>query len=180
MKRHSYLLAAAVTLVVAACSNNDKDRDPPPPMANQAPTVSAITAKAASQDTVVGPIDFTVGDDVTPLNQVTVTATADGTGVFAADGLVITGTGATRTLTLTPLEAATGVANITLTAIDAEGLTATSSFAVTVSSNPASVREVTLSTFAKGELADATPVNGFTFTQDADDPAVFDSLIGPE
>jgi len=179
MKHYNYLLAAAVTLVVAACSNNDKDRDPPPPMANQAPTVSAITAKAASQDTVVGPIDFTVGDDVTPVNQVTVTATADGA-VFAADGLVITGTGTTRMLTLTPLEAATGVANVTLTAIDAEGLTATSTFAVTVSSNPASVREVTLSTFAKGELADATPVNGFTFTQDADDPAVFDSLIGPE
>jgi hypothetical protein len=37
-----------------------------------------------------------------------------------------------------------------------------------------------MAAFAKGETDAPTTLNGFTFTQDADDPAVFAPLIGEE
>ena len=44
----------------------------------------------------------------------TLSAAADGNSLFPADGVVLSGSGATRKLTLTPLEAATGSATITI------------------------------------------------------------------
>ncbi len=40
------------------------------------------------------------------------------------------------------------------------------------------MRDVALTTFAKAESDEVTVVNGFTFMQDADDPAIFEPLIG--
>jgi hypothetical protein len=178
MTRHiSLALLAATTLVVAACSSKGDDPVPPPPMGNAAPTITAITGKVENQDTVIGPIEFSVQDDATPANQLTVTAAADGTALFPADGVVLTGSGVTRAVTLTPLEAATGTANIALTVTDGQGLIATRSFNVTVNARAASLRDVAVSTFAKGETAEATPLNGFTFADDANDPAIFDPLV---
>lgn len=173
---------AATTLVVAACSSNNNDRDTPvpPAPANFAPTVSAIADTTVDQDTPVGPLTFSVADQESAAGLLTVTATADGTTVFPADGIVLGGSGASRTLTLTPLEAATGTANVTLTVTDPQGAVATRAFLVAVNARPASVRDTTLTTFALDGSADATPLNGFTFAQDADDPATFEPLIPPE
>lgn len=174
----SLVLLAATTLVVAACSSNsDYGMEMPPPV-NAAPVVSAITDRTSDQDAVVGPIEFSIDDDGTPANQLTVTAAADGTSLFPADGIALGGGGAVRSITLTPLEAATGVAAITLTVIDSEGLRSTRSFQVTVNARSASIRDTTLATFARAQSDEATAVNGFTFTQDADDPATFQALIG--
>ena len=171
-------LLAATTLVVAACSSN-KDGSPPMP-ANQAPTIAAVADVSVDQDTVVGPIQIAVADMETSAAALNVIAGSDNPNVFPADGIVLTGTGATRTLTLTPREAATGVTTVALLVTDANNASATRTFRVTVNAKPASVKAVTLSTFAKGENDDATVVNGFTFAQDADDPATFDALIPVE
>jgi hypothetical protein len=170
---------AAATFVVAACSSNDNDRRPVPPSAavNFPPTVADLPDRTSSQDTTVGPIEFAIGDRETDAAALMVTAVADGTSVVPADGIMLGGTGAVRTITLTPLEAATGTVNVTLTVTDAAGAIANSAFQVTVNSRPASLRDTTLTTFAKGASEDATPVNGFTFTQDADDGAAFAPLI---
>jgi hypothetical protein len=170
---------AAATLVVAACSRNDNDRKPvvTPNPVNAAPTVADIPDRTSSQDTTVGPIEFAIGDRETDPAALMVTAVADGTSVVPADGVTLGGSGAVRTITLTPLEAATGTVNVTLTVTDAAGAVATSAFQVTVNSRPASLRDTTLTTFAKGVSDDVTPVNGFTFTQDADDGAAFAPLI---
>jgi hypothetical protein len=178
-RKTSLALLAAATLVAAACSSNSNDKPtPPPPAANQAPVISAITSKSADQDTTVGPIEFGVADSQTDAAQLTLTAVADGTSLFPADGVVLGGTGTARTLTLTPLEATTGMATITLTASDPQGAASTRSFTVTVNARAASMRDAALTTFAKSETDEVTPVNGFTFTQDADDPALFEPLIG--
>jgi len=171
------VLLAATTLVVAACGSNG-DRMQPAPVTNAAPTISAISDRSVDQDTVVGPIEFSVTDTETPASQLTVIAGAGGTSVFPADGLTLAGSGAVRSITLTPFEATTGTANITLTVIDGEGVRTARSFQVTVNARNASIRDWMLTTFAKDETDEATIVNGITYTQDADDPAIFQPLIG--
>jgi hypothetical protein len=173
----SLALLVATTFVVAGCSSSDRPK--PPPMATNAPpAVAAIANVTANQDTVVGPIEFAIGDDTTPANQITVTAAVDGGTPFPADNVQLAGTGATRSITLKPLESTTGTANVTVTAIDAQGLRATRAFSVVVNARNASVRDAVLTTFAKNESDDATALNGFTFAQDADDPTTFDGLLG--
>jgi len=51
---------------------------------------------------------------------------------------------------------------------------------VTVAARNASMRSTALTTFAKAESDDVTTVNGLTFEQDADDPALFEPLLGAE
>ena len=184
LRRTSHLgsaLLAATTLVVAACSGGrDGDGGMPPPAANSAPVMSAIADRNADQDTVVGPIEFGITDRESDAGALELTAAADSGSVFPADGLELGGSGTTRTLTLTPLESATGVTAITLTLTDPDGATATRTFRVTVNARAASMRDAALSTFAKAEGDAPTPVNGFTFAQDADDPSIFEPLIGAE
>lgn len=174
------VLLAATTLVVAACSSSNNPDEMLPPAANTAPAVSAITDKISDQDTVVGPIDFGITDTETDARTLAVTVAADSVNLFAADGLVLSGAGTTRSLTLTPKEAATGAATIALLVTDPQGASTTRTFKVMVNAKNASMRDVAFNTYAKGETEDPTRVNGFTFTQDADDAAIFDPLIGPE
>jgi len=174
------VLLAATTLVVAACGSSGGSNMQPMPMANTAPGISAISDRSVDQDTVVGPIEFSVTDAETSANQLTVTAGASGASVFPADGITLAGTGAVRSITLTPLEATTGSATITLTVIDGEGVRTERSFQVMVNVRNASIKDWALTTFAKGESDEVTVMNGFTFTQDADDAAIFQPLIGAE
>lgn len=172
-------LLAATTLVVAACGGNDGYR-PPVPAANSAPAVGGITDKIAFQDTVVGPIEFAINDRESAASSLTVSASADGASVVPADGVTLGGSGQVRSITLMPLEAATGDVNVTVTVTDPQGLATARSFRVTVNARNASIRDVALATFAKGGSDDATVVNGITFIQDADDPAIFAPLMGTE
>jgi hypothetical protein len=177
-RNQALVLLAATALSVAACSRNDYVE--PPPAVNGAPVVAAIADITMDQDTTIGPIDFGVNDAETQAADLVVSASANGTSLFPADGVTVGGAGAIRNFTLTPLEAATGTATITVTVTDGAGAVTTRSFAVTVNARAASMRETALSTFAKGETDGPTTVNGFTFTQDADDPATFAALIGEE
>ena len=173
------VLLAATTLVVAACSSNDNDyMEPEPPAANVAPSIAGIADRTSFQDSVVGPIEFSIGDRETDASMLTVSAAADGTDVVPADGIALGGGGAVRSITLTPLEAATGAVNVTLTVTDAQGAATMRSFRVTVNARTASIRETALAAFARGGADAPTVVNGITFIQDADDPAIFEPLIG--
>jgi len=176
----SLVLLAATTLGLAGCGGGGDGYmpTPPPPPVNTAPTVSAVTDKVSDQDVVVGPIEFSISDRESDASQLIVSASADGTSVVPADGITIGGAGAVRSITLTPLEATTGTVNVTLTVTDPQGAASTRSFGVTVNARTASIREWSLTTFAKAESDEVTAMNGFTFTQDADDPAIFEPLIG--
>lgn len=170
---------AATALVVAACSGGRNGYTPPAPPVNAAPTVTAIGDRSIDQDTVLA-IDFGIDDAETAAGGLTVTVAADNTAVFPADGVMLTGSGATRTLTLTPLEAAVGMTNITIRVVDAAGAATTRSFAVAVNAKEASFSALVFDTFPKGENDTATALNGLTIVQDADDPATFAGLIPAE
>lgn len=170
---------AATTLVVAACSSNGDNGGPMPPAQNSAPVVSAIANRSVDQD-AVSTIEFGIADHESDVSSLSLSAAVDGGGVYPADGVMLSGAGSTRTLTLTPLEATTGTASITLTLTDPQGAQATRAFQVSVNARSASMRGWALTTFAKAEADDATGINGFTFEQDADDPALFEPLLGTE
>jgi hypothetical protein len=173
---------AATTLVVAACGGGGGDQGgymPPPPPANSAPAVSSIDDRASDQDTTLA-IDFDIDDRESGASSLTVTASADGTTVFPADGVAISGSGVTRTLTLTPLEATTGSATIAIRVVDPDGAATTRSFAVAVNAKNNSLRAMALETFAKAENDTPTTLNGWTIQQDADDPETFAALIPAE
>jgi hypothetical protein len=175
----SPVMVAVMAMGLTACGGGDGgNMAPPPPAANTAPVVSGLTDKASDQDSVIGPIEFSVADRESDASLLIVSAAADGVAVVPADGLVLGGSGTVRSITLTPLEAATGVVNVALTVTDPQGAATTRSFSVTVNARPASIREWSLTTFAKAEADEVTVMNGFTFTQDADDPAIFEPLIG--
>ncbi len=172
---------AATTLVVAACGGGgDKGGSmPPPPPSNSAPAVSAISDRSTDQDNALS-IDFTIDDRESGPGSLMVTAMADGTGLFPADGVVLSGSGATRTLTLTPLEATTGAANITIRVTDPDGAMTTRGFGAVVNAKNNSIKSMALDTFAKAETDVPTTINGWTIQQDADDPATFAALIPAE
>ncbi len=176
-------LLAATTLVVAACGGSGSTTGGggmQPPTGNTAPVMSVVGDRSVDQDTSVGPIEFGVDDRESAAGTLKVAVAADSASVFPADGIVLGGSGTTRTVTLTPFESATGSTAITLTLTDPEGATATRTFRVTVNPRSASMRSVALSTFAKAEGDAPTGINGYTFDQDADDVAIFQPLIGAE
>lgn len=176
LRKPASLALLAATILVAACGS---DRDSPSPMQpqNTAPAMSAIANQAANQDTVVGPIEFGITDAESNVNALTLTASADSANLFPADGIVLAGTGPTRSITLTPFEARTGTATIAVLVTDPDGAATTRTFTVTVNARAASIKSSVLDTFAKAENAAPTTVGGYTFTQDADDPAAFAGLI---
>jgi hypothetical protein len=179
MTNYCNALLAATTLFVAACGGGSRGQSAPSPM-NAAPQIAAISDRSIDQDTVAGPIELSIADRESGAGSLSVTASADGTSVFPTDGVVLDGNGAVRTLTLTPLEAATGMATITVSVVDPEGAAATREFKVSVNPRNASMRDAALSTFALADSDVPTAVNGVTWLQDADDPVLFEALLGAE
>jgi len=103
-----------------------------PQPANTAPTITGITDRTVVGGTAIAPISFMVGDAETPAANLTVVASSSNPALVPANGLLISGTGANRTVTITPVTGATGTAVITLTVTDAAGLATSTSFALTV------------------------------------------------
>jgi hypothetical protein len=78
-------------------------------------SISGVKGDAGDPAMVSG-IDFTIGDDATPVGSLTVTVTSSNTTVVPNANLVLTGTGASRNLKITP--GAAGYSNITVTVND--------------------------------------------------------------
>jgi hypothetical protein len=175
----SIALLAATTLVLAACGASDGQPRSTAAAMNAPPVISGIIDQTVEQDSVLS-IEFGVQDAETGAGSLKVTAVANDGTLFPADAVLLTGTGATRKLTLMPLEAATGATSISIGVTDADGGYAARTFKVTVNPKSASMRDLALTTFAKGEGDEATSINGVTFQQDADDPKVFAALVPAE
>ena len=99
---------------------------------NGAPTLTAIAARVILANTNTGAIPFTVGDAES--TSFTVTRTSSNTTLVPLANVVLGGTGANRTVTITPAAGQTGTATITVTVSDGAN-TATTSFLLTVLPN---------------------------------------------
>ncbi|HRP06500.1 MAG TPA: fibronectin type III domain-containing protein, partial [Opitutaceae bacterium] len=103
-----------------------------PSASNAAPTISAISSVSISANNSSAPIAFTVGDAETAAGSLAVTSSSSNTALLPLTGIVLSGSGANRTVTLTPASNQSGSASVTLTVSDGVNI-ATSIFTVTVS-----------------------------------------------
>jgi hypothetical protein len=103
---------------------------------NQPPTISAVANRVIGSSTSTPAIAFTIGDLETPLASLTLSGGSDNSTLVPPSGIAFGGSGANRTVTVTPTPGQTGVAQITLTVSDGTD-TASSSFQLTVVPRPA-------------------------------------------
>ena len=83
-KVYPLALLAAATLVAAGCSSRNDDDDSPVAPQNAAPVISAVADQSVNQDTVVGPLTFTISDADTAAEALTVVVSASAANVIPA------------------------------------------------------------------------------------------------
>jgi autotransporter-associated beta strand protein len=98
---------------------------------NTPPTISAIADEMAAENTPGGAIAFTVGDAETPAGSLSVSGLSSNPALIPAGNIVFGGSGANRTVMITPAANQTGAARITLAVSDGS-LSTTTSFLITI------------------------------------------------
>ncbi len=135
-------------------------------VADEPPTISSIASQQLAVNGTTGPLNFTIGDDQTPAGNLTLDRNSDNLALVPLNGIVLGGSGASRTVTVTPAANQIGVANITITVGDGLSQTPTS-FQVTVIDN----QPPTISSIADQQIVVNTSTGPLGFT-------ISDNLVG--
>jgi hypothetical protein len=96
------------------------------------PTISDIANQTTNEDTPLANIPFVVGDAETAVGSLLVTASSSDTTLFPPGSITLGGSGANRTISLSPAANLSGTATITVTVEDGDGSTTTDTFTVQV------------------------------------------------
>ena len=99
--------------------------------ATAAPTISTVVDQGTNSNTATGAIAFTVADADTTVASLTTSATSSNTTVIPTANIVLGGSGANRTVTITPASGQSGTSTITLNVTDGATTTSTT-FVLTV------------------------------------------------
>lgn len=102
---------------------------------NDAPTISNISDKSTDLDTPTPPIPFTIGDVETPAASLQVLAISANQALVPDSSIVFGGSGANRTVTITPAAGQFGSATITISVGDGIA-TVSDTFVLTVNPPP--------------------------------------------
>jgi formylglycine-generating enzyme required for sulfatase activity len=134
---------------------------------NAAPTISDIAAQNITAGGNTGAIVFTVGDEQTAASFLTLSGSSSNATLVPNASIVFGGSGASRTVTVTPAAGQSGTATITVTVSDSS-LTASDTFVLTVVNAPAAPTGFALipsGSFTMGDAADGNSYgNGDTPT----------------
>jgi hypothetical protein len=172
------LAALSAGLVTACGGGGGYNGGNSPPAAKQAPTIAGLTDQSLPQDTSTPVLTFQVADADSGAGSVMVTASSSDASIVPAEGIVLGGSGSSRTLQITPAPEVFGDATITIRAVDPDGLAATQAIRVTVNGVFVSFTATVNDWFAIEENGDQHSLSGFTFTLDAEDnPTAFDALL---
>ena len=98
---------------------------------NTAPTISDIPDQTIDEDTSTGDLSFTVGDVETTLDYLTITAASSNTTLVPSGNISLDGSGANRTINITPAANQNGTATITVSVNDGN-VTTSDTFLLTV------------------------------------------------
>ena len=82
------------------------------------PTITLLSDQTVNQDTPIGPLAFTIADPDTALASLTLAATSDNQALAPDTGLTVSGTGASRALSVALAQHASGTAHITVRVSD--------------------------------------------------------------
>ena len=106
--------------------------------ANTAPTITPLANQSILVSTSTAALSFTIGDAQDAALALTVTAASTNTTLVPNNpaNLTLGGTGASRTITVSPLAGQIGSTTITITVTDSGSLNASSQFTLTVNSGP--------------------------------------------
>lgn len=148
---------------------------PPASGPNTVPTISTIANRAINENTNTGPLAFTVGDLETPPASLVVSGGSSNLALVPNGSIVFGGSGADRTLTVTPLGNQSGIATIAYGVSDGT-LGASDTFVLTVNAtnDPPTISNIADRTIASGTTTG--PVS-FTVGDDSTLPANL-TLIG--
>jgi hypothetical protein len=100
-------------------------------LGNSAPVVSPIADQTIFANTNTGPLAFTLSDDSTAVGSISLNQSSSNTNLVPSANIVFGGSGADRTVTVTPATNQSGSALIRIIASDGS-LSSTNSFALTV------------------------------------------------
>jgi VCBS repeat-containing protein len=140
--------------------------------ADTAPTISDITNQTTNEDTPTGAIDFAIGDAETAAGSLTVTGSSSNQALVPDANIVFGGSGANRTVIITPAANQNGSATITITVSD--GITSTSdTFVLTMSS----VNDAPVASDGSLTTAEDTPASGTLSASDLDGDVLIYSLV---
>lgn len=99
---------------------------------NDDPVLDDIADTATDEDTPTPAIAFSVSDVETAAGALTLSASSSNTSLLPDSNIVLGGSGANRSITLTPAANQSGSATVTVTLTDAEGAIVTDTFVLTV------------------------------------------------
>ncbi len=149
--------------------------------ANAAPTISNVTDRSVPAGTSTGAIPFTIGDADTAVAALTVAATSSNQTLVPNENVVLGGTGASRTVTVTPAVTSVGSTVITLTVNDGAA-TAGDTFTVTYTGTNRAPA-FTADPFTKPAATAGQAYSGSIATDatdpDAGDTLTFSKVSGP-
>ncbi|MBK1876000.1 Ig-like domain-containing protein [Pelagicoccus mobilis] len=92
---------------------------------NVAPTISSLLAVEVEENESTGELSFSVSDFEAAAGELVVTVSSSNLDLIDADGILLGGSGADRTLSLMPNANSSGEATITLTVSDGEDIAST-------------------------------------------------------
>jgi uncharacterized repeat protein (TIGR03806 family) len=128
---------------------------------NDLPTVSSIADQTIDEDTSLELLPFSIGDVETASESLALTPSSSNPGLIPTSAIILGGSGANRTVTVSPAANEYGVATITLAVSDADGGSASSSFVVSVNAvNDPPV----ISMIADQPIDEDTSTTGVAFT----------------
>jgi hypothetical protein len=99
--------------------------------ANTAPSITAIANQSIAMNASAGPLSFTIGDSESPASSLALSNETSNATLITTNNIVFGGSGANRTVTLTPQTGQQGSATITIYVSDGVNLVSTS-FLLTV------------------------------------------------
>lgn len=163
--------------VLAGCGGGSSNSSTPVPI-NSVPTIAMIADLTVSGNGS-GSTMISINDDATPVSDLVVSASADSATLLPADGLVLSGTGAQRTLDVVPALDEVGDATVTVTVSDAQGLRASTTFAVSVVPVQTPVAQFTRDLFQIQPTASPVLINALQLVNDAENDGFDDLLASP-
>ena len=99
---------------------------------NDAPTISTVANQTIDEDGTTRPIEFVVGDAETLAWALNVSVTSSNEALVPMGNLLLGGSGATRTLTATPVPDGFGATTLSVIVTDASGVSESTAFLLTV------------------------------------------------